>query len=186
MMNYTLPTYPSSIKKRRDIAKSLNESSLIKVGVEFHVTPDGKTVYNQYGRIMKQFKNYRGYPCVSFWNNEIKKTKTIAVHRLVALEYVPNYDELFTVNHKDGNKENNHFTNLEWSSIRDNIFHGYTLDTCPEKRKNTQPLSDDDIRQIRKIYADKEMGYRKLGKLYNRDFQAIKDIIQRITYKDVL
>lgn len=29
------------------------------------------------------------------------------------------------VNHKDGNKANNHYTNLEWSSISDNIQHSY-------------------------------------------------------------
>ena len=47
------------------------------------------------------------------------------IHRLVALAWVQsngNSSEL-DVNHKDGNKLNNHASNLEWCSRRDNLYH---------------------------------------------------------------
>lgn len=46
------------------------------------------------------------------------KRRIRKVHRLVALIYIPNPDEenLDEVNHKDGNKQNNDYTNLEWSN----------------------------------------------------------------------
>lgn len=45
------------------------------------------------------------------------------VHRLVAIQYLPNPDNKEFVNHKDGNKINNHVDNLEWSSISENTQH---------------------------------------------------------------
>jgi len=40
--------------------------------------------------------------------------RTIAIHRAVALAYVPNPESRRNVHHKDGNTSNNHDTNLEW------------------------------------------------------------------------
>lgn len=45
------------------------------------------------------------------------------VHRLLALAFIPNPDNLETVNHKDGNKLNNSLDNLEWVSRKDNLLH---------------------------------------------------------------
>ena len=49
--------------------------------------------------------------------------KTYKVHRLVAKTFLPNPDNLPCVNHIDGNKHNNHVSNLEWSSFRENAIH---------------------------------------------------------------
>lgn len=46
--------------------------------------------------------------------------RTFKVHRLVAEAFVPNPYNLPYVLHKDGDRENNHYTNLEWSSRQSN------------------------------------------------------------------
>jgi hypothetical protein len=51
--------------------------------------------------------------------------KTFQAHRLVAKHFIDNPDNLETVNHKDGNKHNNHKDNLEWMTQGDNKRHAF-------------------------------------------------------------
>lgn len=53
--------------------------------------------------------------------------QTVAVHRLVALAFVPGYEEGLTVNHKDGNKRNNAIENLEWITAKANVAHYHAM-----------------------------------------------------------
>lgn len=53
------------------------------------------------------------------------KIKRFYVHRLVALTFIPNPNNMTDVNHKDGNPFNNNVANLEWVSRRMNINHAF-------------------------------------------------------------
>ena len=56
-----------------------------------------------------------------------KKPKLEKVHRLVATSFIPkpSDEDIWQVNHKDGNKTNNDVDNLEWVTAADNMLHSW-------------------------------------------------------------
>lgn len=80
----------------------------------------GKVVDYFYKRELKPQVNHKGYLGVILEQNT-PNAKNMFIHRAVALAYIPNPNNYDTINHKDQNKTNNHFTNLEWMSNADNV-----------------------------------------------------------------
>ena len=74
--------------------------------------------------IMKQTIN-GGYYRVYLRKNT--KRKTLLVHRILALVFIPNIDNKPCINHIDGNKLNNSLTNLEWVTYGENQKHAYRI-----------------------------------------------------------
>jgi hypothetical protein len=82
-----------------------------------------KRVYR--GKLLKQKVNSRGYAQVTLSNQE-KGSKTINIHAYVAKLFVAGYGEGLVVNHIDGVKLNNVYTNLEWVTVKkENITHAF-------------------------------------------------------------
>jgi hypothetical protein len=72
--------------------------------------------------IMRQEVTKLGYCRVALRKD--KKYKHWSVHRLVAITFLPNPDNLPVVNHKDENPSNNCVDNLEWCTHQYNLTYG--------------------------------------------------------------
>lgn len=70
-------------------------------------------VMNPYGKIMVQGTSRKGYKTI-YLCSKSKKHKFFRVHRLVAMAFIPNPNNLPQINHKDENPSNNRVENLEW------------------------------------------------------------------------
>jgi len=75
------------------------------------------------GRMLKCLKYKVGYYYVDLSKNG--KSKKVKIHRLVALHFINNSENKSQINHKDGNKSNNIYSNLEWCTQRENTIHAY-------------------------------------------------------------
>lgn len=97
-----------------------------------------KSLNYNHKNIVKNLKPtlyFKRYKAVSLFNN--KKKKVFLVHRLVALTFIPNYENKPFVNHIDGNKFNNKLENLEWVTNSENQKHAHKigLNFSPSKNK---------------------------------------------------
>lgn len=72
-------------------------------------------------RILEPVLTKRGYLRAQLCIEE--KAKSFAVHRLVAQLFIPNPEGKSEINHRDGNKLNNHVSNLEWATRSENMCH---------------------------------------------------------------
>lgn len=97
------------------------------IGHNYFITETGDVISRKPGRkekLLKAHKCTKGYLQISIWKDG-KGTST-CIHRLVAINFLPPAPIGFEqVNHKDGNKLNNHVDNLEWVSNRENGSHKF-------------------------------------------------------------
>lgn len=87
----------------------------------YEVSVSGKVRRVQDKKELKGGVNSYGY--VVFHLSKNGKRKMCKGHRLVAQTFIPNPKKLRDVNHIDGDKTNNHISNLEWVSRGKNIKH---------------------------------------------------------------
>ena len=80
-----------------------------------------KSLHHNKEKILKNRLGANGYYSVAL--NKNGKIKYLGVHRLVAIAFVDGYKEELVVNHIDENPLNNIYTNLEWTSHKENVIY---------------------------------------------------------------
>lgn len=93
------------------------------------------------------FINTAGYVSAVLCKKSI--SKKWMVHRLVAEHFIDKVEGKVFINHKDGNKSNNHYSNLEWCNMLENNIHAYAtgLKVLPKGKddKRSQPIIQYDL-----------------------------------------
>lgn len=126
------------------------------------------------GRMLKLITNNYGYKVVNFSKDGVHKK--IQVHRLVAEAFIVTKKLDFQVNHKDGNKENNHISNLEFLSIGDNMRHAHSTGLIKNYAKK---LDEEKVLEIRKMYAkDENLTLKEIASKYNVSDVSISKILR--------
>lgn len=143
------------------------------------------------GRIFSKYKNdfltptlgNDGYLKVVLFDNGIKYDARIA--SIVAYTFIgkpPIGMKDPTINHKDNNKLNNNYKNVEW------MERGLNSSIRKEKgigEKNSQAILNWDIvREIRKLYKNNFGSYQKIATKFGVSKSCIALIIQEKTWKE--
>lgn len=138
-------------------------------------------------RIMSVQTHHSGYCNITLVNNNLKKTFTI--HRLVALTFIDNPNNLKTVNHINGDKKDNRITNLEWMSQLENNKHARLTGLKDNHYGENNPksiLNKDQVLEIREFYSkNKQTKKKDLAKKYNISLSCLVHIINKTSWKDI-
>jgi hypothetical protein len=119
-------TYHSNIFNSPVVLAGLiifNMRKTIKDFPNYMITDKGKVYSKISNKYLKNCSDSMGYEIVTLYKYAKKKTRTI--HRLVAEAFIENPLNKKEVNHKDGNKQNNNISNLEWVSRSENQKHAF-------------------------------------------------------------
>lgn len=138
-------------------------------------------------KLLKQATT-NGYKQVQLSKNG--KGKNHLVHRLVAIAFIPNPNNLPVVNHKDENPSNNNVDNLEWCTQEYNINYGTRNERASESMKGEnnpcygKHLSEEHRKKLsKKMRGENNPNYGKKGKnspnakpilMYDREGNFIK------------
>ncbi len=129
-------------------------------------------------KLLKQYiqkgkrSNIKDTACVLLRANG--KNKHYFVHRLVALHFIDNENptERTQVNHIDGNRLNNNYTNLEWCTAKENVAHAFENNLIKTQKKVLQ--IDKETLEVIQEYSGESEACRYVGVTQGKISRAIK------------
>lgn len=117
--------------------------------------------------------------------------KNLYVHKLVAQAFCSNPDNLEEVNHIDGNKWNNNYTNLEWVNKSENAKHAFELGlrtvsgyTRYKVSQSAHRFTSDEIEEMKRLYYD-GMSKQEIAEKFNCYSSTVCNIINGKTYREI-
>ncbi len=135
-------------------------------------------------KMLKLNKSINGYFMVILSKQGIRKP--FRIHRLVAIHFIKNPQNKPCVNHKDCNKLNNKYYNLEWVTQKENIQHSW------ENGRNQIPIGElngdskltaKQVKEIRKIGKSKTL--KEIGNKFGISFQHISSILNNKCWSSI-
>lgn len=150
----------------------------------------GRFMITDFGRLFSINGRWKGIRLLKhavdgpgYYNTTLRmkpKYRSVRIHQLVGEHFVDNPDNKPQLNHKDGNKLNNHYLNLEWCTIAENIEHAVRtglLDVKGEKHHHAK-LRDADIPLIFEM-RNKEITMKDIGNHFGVCRRTIGDVLNR-------
>lgn len=157
------------------------------VGYEdlFMVSDCGQVFSKRTNKILKQTKTKSGYLTIATKiGGRGGKNVCFRVHRLVAEAFVDNPHDKPHINHIDGNKTNNNFSNLEWVTPKENTIHSWEtgLSTMKKGVENKNAcLSQEDIDKIHRWKG--EVSQRAIAKTIGVSKDTVRRVINGERYE---
>lgn len=138
------------------------------------------------GKVMKPSITKSGYQRVNLRYAHSRDYKSLLVHRLVAMNFLPNPDHYNEINHKDCNRLNNKVSNLEWCNRFYNIKYAFRYGKASNKgiRNPNAKLNEDDIIAIKSLANTGRFFNTQIAKLFKVSSATINNIVRGITWSN--
>ena len=137
-------------------------------------------------KVVSSHENQQGYMMVNL--RKEGKVKMASVHRLVALTFIPNPENLPMVNHIDGVKTNNAIENLEWCTNRDNVLHAVRTGLLVQKKgeeSKCRTITDEKALEIHNAYVQ-EPNSASIARRFGLSRYLVQAIVNRRgSYKEL-
>ena len=176
-------------KLKYDINDTVRIKSVPGYKKFFWVTEDGRVISRRSKCILKLEANHNGYKVFATRIGGRKGVNiTPRVHRLVASAFVPNPEHKPEVNHKDGIKDNNYYTNLEWCTGKENMQHAHDnglVKIAQGEGVGTSKLSNENAIEIRKVYETNDYSHKDLANIFNVSKTTIYRCLNRKTFNHI-
>lgn len=104
----------------------MTDKEILQKAIEkYDINKKGEIFNKKRGNKLKPGTYNNGYKYISVYIPELKKSKKVKVHRLVAIKYLSNPENKPFINHKNCNPSDNRVENLEWCTQKENVIHGF-------------------------------------------------------------
>jgi hypothetical protein len=132
------------------------------------------------GKILRPSVNQHGYLFLRLSKDGVSKNHS--VHGIVARAFLG--PRSLTVNHKDGNKQNPALSNLEYISLSANLKHAHAMGLIDQRgvKNPASRLTDDNVREIRKVYSEEKPYFSQLARRYGVSTVTIWNIVRRASW----
>ena len=162
-------------------------------GFDYEVSNQGKVrrsiAFKNYpaGFELKTRTNIDGYSVVKLGKNG--RLYDFRVARLVAIAFLGDQpSKRHQVAHNDGSKNNDHFLNLRWATVSENLKdkrnHG-TASVCKGSRHGSALLSEDEVSIIKEECAKKIMRPSEAAVRFGVSRPTISDVLHHRTWQHV-
>lgn len=147
----------------------------------------GTKIYTKTGRFPAIYEDEFGY-LGAYVGTNTGPHHFLRLHRMVALAFIENPDNLPEVNHKNLNKKNNCVTNLEWITTLDNNRHARLngkMQGLKGSKNGRSKLTEEQVKEIKENFTGKRGEIAQLSKKYEVSWSLIKLIVTEQNWKHV-
>ena len=138
------------------------------------------------GKIMKPYITNKGYARVNLRYAKSRDFKSLLVHRLVAMNFIPNPNNYNEINHKDCNPLNNRIDNLEWCDRFYNIKYSFEKGRASNRgvRNPNAKLNETDLKAIRALVETGRFFINQIAKMFKVSSSTIDMIVNNKTWSN--
>ena len=163
-------------------------SNIVPLVYDYYQISNFGRVYHKYlGIIMSPGLNGAGYQYVMLSTYNIPVP--VQIHRLVMLSffYIPGCENL-DVNHKDGNKLNNKWWNLEWTTRSENVIHAYNTGLQKKGENNIHTkLTNKTVEKVCELLQENKYTNKQISNIVGNNLtpEIVASIKKRDSWKDI-